>query len=76
MAYPKKSPAAQFHVDYSAEAKSRFATLHEALGFKTKAATFEAVLFTVSLKDKIDPQILHRLETKLDRVLKYLDDIL
>jgi len=76
MAYPKKSPAAQFHVDYSAEAKSRFATLHEALGFKTKAATFEAVLFSVSLKDKIDPQILHRLETKLDRVLEHLDDIL
>jgi hypothetical protein len=46
------------------------------LGFKTKAATFEAVLFAVSLKDKIDPQILHRLETKLDRVLELLDDIL
>ena len=76
MAYPKKSPAVQFHVDCSAEAKSRFATLHEALGFKTKAATFEAVLFSVSLKDKIDPQILHRLETKLDRVLEHLDDIL
>ena len=55
MAYPKKS--VQFYVDCSAEAKSRFATLHEALGFKTKAATFEAVLFSVSLKDKIDPQI-------------------
>jgi len=74
MAYPKKS--VQFYVDCSAEAKSRFATLHEALGFKTKAATFEAVLFSVSLKDKVDPQILHRLETKLDRVLEYLDDIL
>jgi len=50
--------------------------LHEALGFKTKATTFEAVLFAVSLKGKIDPQILHRLETKLDRVLERLDDIL
>jgi hypothetical protein len=50
--------------------------LNEALGFKTKAATFEAVLFAVSLKDKIYPQILHRLETKLDRVLEYLDNIL
>jgi len=74
MAYSKKSM--QFHVDCSAEAKSRFATLHQALGFKTKAATFEAVLFSVSLKDKLDPQILRRLETKLDRVLEYLDDIL
>jgi len=76
MVYSKKSPAVQFHVDCSAEVKSRFATLHEALGFKTKAATFGAVLFAVSLKDKIDPQILHRLETKLDRVLEYLDNIL
>ena len=76
MAYPKKSPAVQFHVDCSAEAKSRFATLHETLGFKTKTATFEAILFAVSLNDKIDPQILHRLETKLDRVLESLDNIL
>ena len=55
MAYPKKTPAVQFHVDCTPEAKSRFAALHEAFGFKTKAATFEAVLFAVSLKDKIDP---------------------
>ena len=61
MAYPKKTPAVQFHVDCSPEAKSRFAALHEAFGFKTKSATFEAVLFAVSIKDKIDPQILlHR----------------
>ena len=44
MAYPKKTPAVQFHVDCTPEAKSRFAALHEAFGFKTKAATFEAVL--------------------------------
>jgi hypothetical protein len=68
MAYPKKTPAVQFHVDCSAEAKSRFATLHEALGFKTKAATFEAVLFAVSLKDKIDPQILHQSSFKTPRI--------
>jgi hypothetical protein len=75
VAYPKKTPALQFHVDCSPEAKSRFAALHEAFGFKTKAATFEAVLFAVSLKDKIDPQILHRLETKLDRLLENFDNL-
>jgi hypothetical protein len=75
MAYPRKTPAAQFHVECSPEAKSRFAVLHEAFGFKTKAATFEAVLFAVSLKDKIDPQILSRLESKLDRVLEHFDDL-
>jgi hypothetical protein len=65
-----------FSLDITYETKIRFAVLHQALGFKTKAATFEAVLFAMSLKDKIDPQILHRLETKLDRILELLDDIL
>ena len=75
MAYPKKTPAAQFHVDCSPEAKSRFAALHEAFGFKTKSATFEAVVYAVSLKDKIDPQILLRIESKLDRVLENFDTL-
>ena len=75
MAYPKKTPAVQFHVDCTFEAKSRFATLHEAFGFKTKAATFEAVLFAVSIKDKIDPQILLRIEAKLDQVLENFDSL-
>ena len=75
MAYPKKAPAAQFHVDCSLEAKSRFAALHEAFGFKTKSATFEAVVYAISLKDKIDPQILLRIESKLDRVLESFDTL-
>ena len=75
VAYPKKTPAVQFHVDCTPEAKSRFATLHEAFGFKTKAATFEAVLFAVSIKDKIDPQILLRIEAKLNRVLENFDNL-
>jgi hypothetical protein len=75
MAYPKKTPAAQFHVDCSPEAKSRFAALHEAFGLKTKSATFEAVVYAASLKDKIDPQILLRIESKLDRVLENFDTL-
>ena len=75
MAYPKKTPAVQFHVDCTPEAKSRFAALHEAFGFKTKSATFEAVLFAVSIKDKIDPQILLRIEAKLDQVLENFDNL-
>ncbi|HET7237724.1 MAG TPA: hypothetical protein VFI76_01770 [Terrimicrobiaceae bacterium] len=73
MAYPKKTPALQFHVECSPEAKSRFTALHETFGLKTKAATFEAVLFAVSLKGKIDPQILLRIEAKLDQVLENFD---
>ena len=72
---PKKTPAVQFHVDCSPETKSRFAALHEAFGFKTKSATFKAVLYAVSLKDKIDPQILLRIEAKLDRVLENFDTL-
>jgi hypothetical protein len=75
MAYPKKTPAVQFHVDCTPAAKSRFATIHEAFGFKTKAATFEAVLYAVSLRDKIDPQILLRIEAKLDQVLENFDSL-
>jgi hypothetical protein len=75
MAYPRKTPAAQFHVDCSPEAKSRFVTLHETFGFKTKSATFEAIVFAMSIKDKIDPQILLRIEAKLDRVLENFDNL-
>ena len=75
MAYPRKTPDAQFHVECSPEAKSRFAMLHEAFGFKTKAATFEAILFAVSIEDKIDPQILLRLQTKLDRLLEHFGSL-
>jgi len=63
-----------FAVDISTEAKSRFMALHEAFRFKSKTATFEAVLFAVSIKDKIDPKILQRIDAKLDRVLESLDE--
>jgi len=56
--------AIQFHVECTMEAKLRFATLHESLGFKTKSQTFEAILYFVSTKDKIDPAILNRIEVK------------
>jgi hypothetical protein len=73
--YTQQDSGSQFHVDCTPEAKSRFAVLHDAFGFKTKAATFEAVLFAVSIKDKIDPQILLRIEAKLDRVLENFDEL-
>jgi hypothetical protein len=65
-----------FALDISTEAKSRFMALHEAFGFTSKTATFEAVLFAMSLKDKIDPQILQRIDAKLDRVLETLEETL
>ena len=74
MAYQLKPGVTQFHVDCTTEAKSRFQALHEAFGLPTKAATFEAIVFAASIKDKIDPQLLTSMNIKLDRVLEYLTD--
>jgi hypothetical protein len=69
----RKTPGtASFSLDISMEAKLRFAGLHDALGFKTKAETFEAIVYAVSTRDKIDP--FERIERKLDRFLERLDD--
>ena len=65
-----------FALDISTEAKSRFMALHEAFGFTSKTATFEAIVFAMSLKDKIDPQILQSIDAKLDRVLESLEETL
>jgi hypothetical protein len=56
------------------EAKLRFAGLHDALGFRTKAETFEAIVYAVPTNDKIDPTAAERIERKLDRFLERLDD--
>jgi hypothetical protein len=37
-------------LDITAEARSRFAAIHKALGFKTKTETFEALVFSISAK--------------------------
>lgn len=65
----------QFALDVSEDAKKRFETLHESLGFTSKAQTFEAILYFVSTKDKIDPMALQRIEQKLDDVLQRFDDL-
>jgi uncharacterized protein (DUF486 family) len=65
---------APFSLDISLEARLRFAGLHDALGFKTKAETFEAIVYAVSTKDKIDPAAIERIERKLDCLLQRLDD--
>jgi hypothetical protein len=71
----RKTPdTAPFSLDVSLEAKSRFVSLHDALGFRTKAETFEAIVYAVSTRDKIDPAALERVERKLDRLLERLDD--
>ena len=71
-----KPGTAQFALDVSIEAKLRFATLHESLGFKTKSETLEAILYYVSTAEKIDPAVMDRVERKLDRVIERFDDLI
>lgn len=67
---------ARIDLEISIEAKMRFATLHEVFGFKSKAETFEAILYHISTVDKIDPAVMERIERKLDRVSERIDDLL
>jgi hypothetical protein len=76
MSYQKKPGLMQFHVDCTTEANSRFMALHQAFGLPSKAATFEAIVFATSLKDKIDPQLLIGIDAKLDRIMEQLDEAL
>jgi len=71
----QKPGTARIDLDISVEAKLRFAALHESLGFKTKSETFEAILYFVSTKDKIDPAVMERMEQKLDHSIELLESL-
>ena len=43
--------------------------------FKTKSGTFEAILYFVSTKDKIDPAVMERMEQKLDHSIELLESL-
>lgn len=75
MARHQKPGTARIDLDISPEAKLRFASIHESLGFKTKAETFDAIVYFVATKDKIDPAILARIETKLDHAVETLESL-
>jgi hypothetical protein len=49
--------------------------LHQSMGFRTKAQTFEAILYFVSTKDKIDPAALERMEKKIDHSIHLLESL-
>lgn len=63
-----------FSVDITHNSKSRFALLHEALGYRTKTETFEAIVYAVSTEGKIDAHALERIERKLDHLTDHLED--
>lgn len=69
-----KPGTTRIDLDISVTARMRFALLHEALGFKTKTETFEAIVYAVSTEGKIDPHALDRIERKLDHLAEHLED--
>ncbi|MGC1481315.1 MAG: hypothetical protein WA771_12465 [Chthoniobacterales bacterium] len=75
MPHQSKTGTVQFALDVAFDAKVRFDTLHASLGFKTKAQTFEAILYFVTTKDKIDPAVMERMESKLDQSLVLLESL-
>ncbi len=76
MARNQKPGTARIDLDITLEGKLRFVTLHESLGFQTKSQTFEASLYFVSTKRKIDPAVPNRIEVKLDHMFETLDSLL
>jgi hypothetical protein len=75
MARHQKPGTVRFDLDISAVAHARFASIHQALGFKTKVETFEAIVFSISIKDLVDPNAIGRIETKIGHVLEVLESI-
>jgi len=63
-----------FSLDITHQTKICFAAIHNALGFKTKTETFEAILYCISTQDKIDPHTLERIEHKLNNLIEYMED--
>jgi hypothetical protein len=71
----RKPGTARLDLDITVEAQSRFDAIHKALGFKTKPETFEALVFSISAKDVLDPGVMARLEAKLDQALEAIDSL-
>lgn len=63
----------QFAFDISVESKARFEKIHQALKFKTKSQTLEAIILQASTQDITSPDVLHRLETKIDQLTELLE---
>ncbi len=73
MAHKHNTKTARIDLDITPESQKLFAALHKSLGFKTRTETFEALVFSVSVQDIIQPGIINRIETKLNQTLELLD---
>ena len=75
MAHKLNTKTARLDLDITPEAQRRFASLHEALGFKTKTETFEALVFSVAAKDVVSPNLMDQINAKLDHTLEILESL-
>ncbi len=75
MAYKQNNKTARIDLEITVESQQRFVAIHKALGFKTRTETFEALIFSISAKDVLDPGVMERVESKLDQVLEALDSL-
>lgn len=71
----QKPGTVRFDLDINPEAHARFASIQRTLGFKTKTETFEAIVFSVTAKDVIDPAVIERMEAKLDQTLEAIESL-
>lgn len=69
----QKPGTVRFDLDISPEAHARFSALRRQLGFRTKTRTFEAIIYSVSVKDIVDPAVVERMAAKIDMALEAID---
>jgi hypothetical protein len=75
MAHKQNNKTARIDLDITVESQQRFAAIHKALGFKTRTETFEAIVFSITAKDVLHPNVMERIETKLDQTLEIIESL-
>lgn len=75
MARKPTTGTVRIDLEITPDAQARFTAIHKALGFKTKPETFEALVFSISAKDVLRPDVMARIESKLDHAMEILDAI-
>lgn len=75
MAHNQTKKTARIDLDITVDSQRRFAAIHKALGFRTRTETFEALVFSISAKDILSPNVMERIEIKLDNMIEILDTL-
>ena len=70
----QKPGTARIDLDITAEAHLRFAAV-QGSRFQNENRNLEALVFSISAKDVIDPGVIERLESKLNQALEAIDSL-